>query len=349
MSTPPRFGFLGIHAGRRTDQPVSQNEILSRLFESVGYQVVRASAVKRPITRTAHQILSLLRWRRLDVTVIAVFSGPSFFIAEFGSFLARHVVRSKVVLFLHGGNLGVFSADHPARVRRAFARADLVLAPSEFLARTFRDAGFDVRVIPNVLALERYRYVERASARPQLMWMRTFHEHYDPLMAVDVLARVAEVHADATLTMGGADHGLLEATRARAVELGVLDRITFAGYLDAAAKADAFASHDVFLNTNRVDNMPVSVLEAAASGLVPVATAVGGIPSLLTDDHDSRLVPAGDVEAMVAAVLDLLADDERYARLSRGARALAERSGWPAVHQRWVEELAPLLPDVELI
>ncbi len=76
---------------------------------------------------------------------------------------------------------------------------------------------------------------------------------------------------------------------------------------------------------------------------------MGGIPALITDDTDGVLVPAGDAAAMAAAVLDLLADDDRYARLARGARTLAERSGWPAVHARWVEELEPLLPDVELL
>lgn len=345
----PLFGFVGIHAGPHADRPVSQNEILARLFESVGYRVVRASAVRWPPLRTAHQMLSMLRWRRADAVVIAVFSGPSFFIAEFASLLAKHVLRSRAVLFLHGGNLPVFGAAHPRRVQRVLRRADLVLAPSDFLAATFRAWGFDVPVIPNVLAFERYAYVERTSARPRLMWMRTFHEHYDPLLGVEVLSRVAEVHPEVTMVMGGADHGLLAATQERARELGVLDRITFPGYLDAAGKAAAFADHDIFLNTNRVDNMPVSVLEAGACGLAVVATAVGGIPALLTDDVDGVLVPAGDAGAMAAAVLDLLADDDRYASLARGARALAERSGWPAVHARWVEELEPFLPDVKLL
>ncbi len=83
--------------------------------------------------------------------------------------------------------------------------------------------------------------------------------------------------------------------------------IDFPGYIGADDKAAAFADHDIFLNTNVVDNMPVSVLEASASGLVPVATAVGGIPNLLTDDVDSVLVAARDDQAMATEVLRLLA------------------------------------------
>lgn len=341
---PPVIGFVGIHAGRTPGRVVSQNETLARLFEDVGVPVRRTSAVRRPSLRTLHQIASMLLWRsKVDVVVIAVFSGPSFFIAEVASILSR-LNGSRTVMFLHGGNLGPWSQAHRRRVRWAFDRADVLLAPSSFLADEFRAWGYDVRCIPNVLAIERYPYRHREAARPRLLWMRTFHENYRPEMAVEVLANVAAVHPEATMTMAGADRGLQAEVRERARELGVDDRIAYPGYMGFEDKIAAFADHDLFLNTNRVDNMPVSVLEAAASGLVPVATAVGGIPALLTDDVDSVLVPDGDADAMAAAVLDLLADDERYAAMGRRARALAEESAWPAVHARWREELAPLVP-----
>lgn len=345
MSRPPapELGFVGIHAGSRTDQPVSQNETLANLFERSGYRVHKSSSIKWPPLRTAHQICSILRWRHVDLLVIAVFSGTSFWIAELATRLGR-LTGKRMVLFLHGGNLPVFGPEHRRWVERVLSRADRVFAPSEFLADTFREWGLDVRVVPNVLAIENYPYRARTSARPALLWMRTFHEHYDPLMAVRVLERVARVHPEVTMTMGGADQGLLDATIAEAARLGVTDRIHFAGYMLMDAKLDAFDRHDIFLNTNIVDNMPVSVLEAAAAGLVPVATAVGGIPKLLTDGEDSVLVPSGDDEAMADAVLALMADDERHHRLSTRARALAERSSWPQVRRIWEDELALLLP-----
>lgn len=344
----PVFGFVGIHAGRRTGQVISQNETLAALFESAGLRVRLTSAVRRPSLRTAHQIVSLLRWRGdVDVVVLAVFSGPSFWIADFASLLSRWN-GSRIVMFLHGGALGQYGPDHRRRVSRVLDRADLILAPSEFLACEFRLWGYDVRCIPNVLAIERYDHRYRDRARPRLMWMRTFHDHYHPEMAVEVLDRVVRHHPDATMTMAGADRGLLEPVRELARSRGLEDRITFPGYLDPEAKRRAFAEHDIFLNTNRVDNMPVSILEAAASGLVPVATAVGGIPDLLTDDVDALLVPDGDVEAMADAVRGLLADPERYARIGVRARALAEQSSWPAVRLRWREELRPLLSAAEV-
>jgi glycosyltransferase involved in cell wall biosynthesis len=341
------LGFIGIHSGGRPDQAVSQNETLAALFTELGYTVRQASAVRRPLLRTLHQIVALLSWRDVDVLVVAVFSGRSFLIADFAGLLGR-LTGKRIVFFLHGGNLPVFGREHRRWMERVLDRADLILAPSESLSEVFEAWGYDVRVVPNVLAIERYDYRPRTVPRARLLWMRTFHEHYNPVMAVRVLARVAAQAPDAAMTMAGADHGELAATRAEARRLGIEDRVTFPGYLDASGKREAFDRHDIYLNTNIVDNMPVSLLEAAASGLVPVATAVGGIPYLISDDEDGVLVPSCDDEEMARSVLELLGDAGRFAKLSAGARRLAERSSWAEVQKLWARELALVVPDLEV-
>jgi glycosyltransferase involved in cell wall biosynthesis len=165
--------------------------------------------------------------------------------------------------------------------------------------------------------------------------MRTFHEIYRPDLAVRTLARLLPDHPDATLTLAGQDRGLLAATRRLADELGVAGSVRFAGFLDAEGKRREFAEHDVFLNTNRVDNAPVSVVEAAAFGLPVVATRVGGVPHLLHDGETALLVPEGDADAMAAAVRRLLSEPDLAARLSRAGRALAESCSWERVHPLW--------------
>lgn len=343
---PPEIGFVGIHAGRRPGWPVSQNEVLAGLFEQAGYRVRRASTIRQPVLRTLHHVTAILSWWRVRVLVIAVFSGRSFLMSEVATFLGR-LTGKHCVVFLHGGGLPDFAPRHRRRVERVLSRADLVLAPSDYLASTFRSWGYDVAVIPNVLDIDQYDYEPRQSARPTLLWMRTFHPDYNPCMAVRVLARIAESHPKVTMTMGGADHGGLEEARAEADRLGVAERIDFAGYLDMEAKRAAFARHDLFLNTNRVDNMPVSVLEASASGLVPVVTAVGGLPSIITDGENGSLVPSDDDEAMALVVEELLAQPHVFAALSAGARKFAEQCSWPQVRQRWETELAGILEGTD--
>lgn len=340
----PTLGFVGIHAGSRTDRPPSQDETVAALFEGDGYRVRRTSSRRSRVTRTLDQIVSVATWRKVDVVMIAVFSWQSFWITDFASAICRLYRRRKVVLVLHGGELPVFAAAYPRWVRRVFARADRIIAPSAYLADEFSRWGFDVGVVPNVVPIERDGYGTRTRARPALLWMRAFHENYDPMLALEVIDRVAQVEPTVTLTMGGADHGLYDATIQRAASMGLDKRVHFAGYLDDTAKAAALAEHDLFLNTNLVDNMPISVIEAAACGLVPVATRVGGIPALLSDDRDSWLVDAGDADAMAQAVLALLAEPEHFARLSLGARSLAEQFSWDLIRPRWEAELDRLVP-----
>jgi glycosyltransferase involved in cell wall biosynthesis len=340
-SRPVTLGFLGIHSAGRVGQPPGQDELLSELLAAEGVRVRLSSSVRRPALRTLDQAIALLRWRDLDALVVATYSGPSFFVAELGTHLARWR-RRPVLLFLHGGNLPEWAERHPKRIARTFGRADRLLAPSDYLADAFRALGHEVATVPNVVRLERYEHRRRTPARPAVLWMRTLQELYDPLLAIAAFARVHADHPGATLTMAGADRGMLEPARALAEELGVGDAVTFPGYLDAAGKARAFADHDVFLNTNKIDNMPVSVIEAGACGLIPIATAVGGIPALLRDGEDSLLVPSGDIDAMATALARVLDDADLAARLSDGARRTAERSGWPSVRARWAAELRGL-------
>ena len=65
-------------------------------------------------------------------------------------------------------------------------------------------------------------------------------------------------------------------------------------------------------------------LEAMASGVPVVASDIGGIPEVVNHGRSGILAPVGDVEAMAAAALQILSDDETYAAFSRAAREEAE-------------------------
>jgi glycosyltransferase involved in cell wall biosynthesis len=94
-------------------------------------------------------------------------------------------------------------------------------------------------------------------------------------------------------------------------------------------------SGDIFLNTAKVDNTPVSVMEAMACGLCVVSTNAGGIPDLLEHERDALLVPAGDARLMAAAVGRLLSDERLAAVISAGARRKAEERDWKHVLPLW--------------
>jgi glycosyltransferase involved in cell wall biosynthesis len=331
----PRLCFVGPTLGQDSNRVLSQGDILANLFAREGYSVRLVSTTPNRVLRLANTVRSLVGWRKeTDVIMLMVFSGLAFVLADVASLVVQHL-HKPLVLWLHGGNLPDLTERHPRWVQRVLRRGDALVSPSDYLADSFRGWGFDVEVIPNVLAIEHYPYRQRQKVQPRLLWMRAFHEVYHPEMAVEVLAGLQKTRPDATLTMAGRDKGSLARVKRAVKRKGLNGTVRFAGFLDMAGKQREFGNHDIFLNTNRVDNMPVSVVEAAAFGLPVVSTAVGGILYLLQHEETGLLVKDGDVAGMVDAVWRLFREPDLAARLSANGRRLAEACAWPQVKTQW--------------
>jgi glycosyltransferase involved in cell wall biosynthesis len=329
--------MLGGNPGR----VVSQGEVLADLLERDGYCVRVTSRFPGRALRLADTVGSLLKWsRQIDVVMVMVFHGLGFAAADIGSWLAK-ALGKPLILTLHGADLPAFAQRHRAWSRRVLGRGDAIVAPSAWLAEAFQAFGLDVRIIPNVLEPQRYPYRLRRALSPRLLWMRTFYDTYHPELAVEVLRQLRASHPAACLTMAGQNaHGMLPAIRRMADGYGLGDGVRFPGFLDAAGKWREFARHDIFLNTNRRDNMPVSVLEAAAAGLPIVSTNVGGIPFIFEHEKTALLVEVEDALGMAGAVERLLGEPELAAALSRNGRVLAERCSWAEVRADWQALLA---------
>ncbi len=313
------------------------SEELAERLQSAGWNVRTASHTRSKIPRVLDMASAVWGGRRREEVVhVDVFSGEAFLWATAIVFLLR-AFRTPHVLTLRGGSLPQFAARWPAVVRRVLAAASTVTVPSEYLRREMRPYRSDVQLIPNPLDLAAYPLRRRERPEPRLVWLRAFHEIYNPSLAPRVLAAVARDFPETTLTMIGPDRGDGSLAKARAVasELGVLDRVHFPGQIPKAAVGERLSQADIFLNTTNVDNAPVSVLEALACGLCVVSTNVGGMPDSVRDGEEGLLVPPNDAEAMAAAVRRVLDEPGLAARLSARGRERAERQDWSVMLPRW--------------
>ena len=83
---------------------------------------------------------------------------------------------------------------------------------------------------------------------------------------------------------------------------------------------------DLYLMSSQFEGLPLSLLEAMASGLPVVVTAVGGIPQVVTDRAHGRIGPPGDPQAQAVHCLETLASPERLATYGQAARLRVEKS-----------------------
>jgi glycosyltransferase involved in cell wall biosynthesis len=126
-------------------------------------------------------------------------------------------------------------------------------------------------------------------------------------------------HEQALLCVVG-DGPRREELEALCAARGLRGRCRFTGCQPEGRALELIRASDAIVNPSYTEGLPTSVLEAALLGRAIVASDVGGTPEVVSDRHSALLVGAGDVEALRAALDELLADPELRARLGRTAR-----------------------------
>ena len=270
---------------------------------------------------------------RADVVHVFSASYNSFLLAALPPMLVARALGRPVVLNYHSGE----AANHLKTskiARAALARVDRIVVPSRFLVDVFASFGLDTAVVPNVVDLERFRFRARERLQPQLLSTRNFEPLYNVACTLRAFRLVQDRWPDATLTVvgGGSDERSL---RRLAADLA-LRHVRFAGRVSPDAIAECYAAHDIYIQSPNIDNMPISVLEAYASGLPVVSTEAGGMPAILTHGEHGLLAALNDHRALAANVLALLDDPALARRVARAGYDACRACTWATVRQQWL-------------
>ena len=332
--TRPRVCIVGPLVGGH-GRVTTQGEKLRDVLLGAGYPVIAVSTSNSRLGRLGEIAATIVRKRHdIDVLVVFTYGFKSFVVEDMATTLGR-AFGIPIVMSICGGEIPRFIAQFPRWTSRVFARAARIVCQSPYLARVMSARGFQAEIIPNVFDVARYRYRLRTSVRPKLFWMRTFEELYNPKLALRTFERVRARYPDATLVLAGEATRYQPTIEALVKELGMSDVVRFPGFLDLAGKQREADAADIFINTPRIDNRPVCVVEAAAFGLPVVSTNVGGIPDLLAHEHTGLLVPHDDDRAMADAVIRLVEEPALAARLSKTGAELAQSSAIEGVLPKW--------------
>ncbi|MGI5940306.1 MAG: glycosyltransferase family 4 protein [Thermoleophilia bacterium] len=312
-------------------------EDLAAGLRSRGWPIITTSTVQNGGLRAADMLATTWSKRKhYQLAQLDVYSGRAFLWAE-AIATSLTILRCPYILTLHDGGLPDFADRHPKRVEWLLQSAAAVTSPSPFLQKRFCPVRSDIQVIRNGLHLDRYASRAISHAGPHLVWVRAFEDCYNPLLALQMLQKLLTKHPDATLLMVGPDRGGLTAEDVsnEAARLGLTEKVRVEGAVPKDRIPEILTQGDIFLNTTDVDNAPVTVVEAMASGLCVVSTDAGGVPDLVDDGREALLVPRRDPDAMAAAVHRVLTEPGLAAQLSLQARTKAEAFAWNKVLTAW--------------
>ena len=114
---------------------------------------------------------------------------------------------------------------------------------------------------------------------------------------------------------------MLESLRALARDLGLGSDVRFEP--TSSRVADWMRQIDIFVLSSESESFPNALLEAMACGCCPIASAVGGVPELITDGQNGLLCPPNDVERFATTLQRVVADAQLRERLRLAAARTA--------------------------
>jgi glycosyltransferase involved in cell wall biosynthesis len=299
-----------------------------------GFGWVQRVPLLRTVLREPRYLLAL--WQNLkyaDVVHIFSASYSSFLLAPFPAwFIARLRGKRMLINYRSGECRDHLRGSYIAR--RVLKRTDRLVVPSEYLVDVLGEFGLAAEAIPNLADVSQFSFRVRRPLRPHLVCTRGFHPYYCVDIAVRAFAEVQKVYPEARLDLVGS--GPLEEEIRDLVREMKLSGVDFKGVALRSEIGRFYDQADIFINASHLDNMPVSVIEAFASGLPVVSTEPESMRYLVDHERTGLLSPPGDAAALAQNVIRVLQDPELAHRLVSNAAKEFQRYSWHVAREQWL-------------
>lgn len=234
------------------------------------------------------------------------------------------IFQRPFILHLHGGGFIEFYRNESgwlsqAYIRWLFKRATVLLLLTPYWQQAFKAITTNPRIQvlynPVVITSAQPRTLGRHP--PTLLFLGSIERNkgiYDLLHALPALVKK---FPELRLCCGGT--GEIHQAKLLADQLGMAAHVEFLGWVKGAQKQRLFDIASLLVVPSYFEALSMSALEALAHGIPVVGTRVGGIPDIVEDGLQGRLVAAGDASALAAAIAELIENPSFYADASRNA------------------------------
>jgi glycosyltransferase involved in cell wall biosynthesis len=240
------------------------------------------------------------------------------------------LLRIPYVVHLHGSGYDTYYRSSPAilqyLIRFMFQHAKVAMVLGElwreFTVSSLRVAPEKVRIVYNGVPDHGVSsYVPQSEMRIASMGLVGTRKGTDVLLRA--LALLPKRIAWRCVIGGNGEIGRYEQMSA---ELGIEDRVQFAGWIDEAKVVSLLHESDIFVLASRYENQPLTILEAMASGVPVVSTRIGAIPEQVLDGVSGILIEPGDAQALHDALLRLIDDPQTRASMGQAGRRRYEKN-----------------------
>jgi glycosyltransferase involved in cell wall biosynthesis len=294
------------------------------------------------------QFLRRAPWAHL---VISNWSLPMGLLAA----MVRPRANFRHLLIEHGAGARLLdSMPSPEPIMRTLlAGTDHLHFVSNTIARTFLSAAGELadwgpgRTVHPMPAPRRTGAAVVRLYRPPLRLL--FVGRFVPIKGAELLLEALRHVPAAQLTLAGAGPGLL-AAQSFAQEVGLTSRVQFLGEVSFGRLPELYAQHDALVLPSRSlvplmaktveappheEGTPRTLLEGMGVGLVPIASASGGMPDLINHGQNGLLFPPGNAAALATEINRLNDHPALCRRLSKEARKTADQWSFDSMFQMW--------------
>lgn len=309
-----------------------------------------------PLKRIGLFIKLLFVARRYDVLHIHGCSDWGMLPVVYGV-IAGKIWRKRIIVTYHGGGARDYFERHGVFASRWLRRADKVIVLSGYLKKVFDKYEIPCLVIPNIVTLREDIYQSKQGIAPRFISIRHLTSLYQIDLVIRAYAQVLEKYPDATLDIlgQGDKREELEALVKELENEGVRElgrKVRFVGQVPNEQIYDYLKANDIMLSAPKIDNMPVSLLEAMNAGVLVISSNVGGVPYMIEHGRTGLLFECNqdsgvrnqdlEVRELEEQMLWALEHQKESLRMIEAAHREVKKYSWTEVKK----QLLPLYESI---
>jgi glycosyltransferase involved in cell wall biosynthesis len=258
-----------------------------------------------------------------DINPDLVYDNPSPFLFHLAHVYGSAPVVTKVHTIYRGKSfiakdhwlvkLGTLLGDETYRALRGELFTPVSESTATRLNRLLNTERNDVITNPNGTSLSDFQPNEGEPC--QVLYLSKLGKKKGIRTLIRAWKQVERCHPDAELIVAGS--GPLEQEVERKVEELDLKSVSLLGYVSESHKRELLSSSAIFVLPTYIEGMPLTMIEAMASGCAVVSTETYGVRDVVEDEKTGLLIPPGHKKELADTLLDLLSDPEKTRELGR--------------------------------